>query len=73
MIVYKVKCRHLTDEEGMEYDSYGLAAMREEYEVMTVDEITVRKAEIEALACMCNRGSLALEHLMDVVEDWLSS
>ena len=73
MMVYKVKCQRMADEGGMEYETYGLCALEKEYEVICVEDISVHKAEIEALACMCNRGGLALEHLMDVIEDWLSS
>lgn len=37
---------------------------------ITVSDITVSSAEIEALLLKCNQHNLSEVHLFDVIEDW---
>ncbi len=57
--------------------SYGLAAYVETDGaemptiLATVSNITSRRADLEALADLCNRLELSIVHMRDVVEDFM--
>ena len=58
--------------EDKTVQTYGIKATDTSGTVRTVEDISTNKSAVEALVTLCNREGLALCHLDDVIEDFLS-
>lgn len=54
-----------------DYVSYGIRVTREGKEINFVSDVTTDREAIEYLCAICTEKGLSVDHLMDVIEDFL--
>lgn len=62
--------REYSEEEG-EYQAFGICAMRDGSCAARIADISLDRDFVLQLAQRCTQSELALDHLLDVVEDAL--
>lgn len=70
-IKYKLIKERFSDTELGTYTTYGIAVYNGNSPIRKVSDVSTDKHRVRKLCRMCNKLKLDLEHLTDVIEDFL--
>lgn len=68
-----IKIKSFAEVEGKSYPTFGIEAVENGIVIDTVEDVSPDERAVGRLAAACNKYELSVEHLRDIIEDFLAS
>lgn len=68
-----IKIKSFAEVDGKSYTTFGIEAVENGIVIDTVEDVSPDERAVGKLAADCNKYELSVEHLRDIIEDFLAS